>query len=86
MRLFGGENLKNLMGKVGMKKGEPIYHPLLNRTIANAQKKVEERNFEIRKHLLEYDDVLNEQRKFIYEQRNAILKDEDLAKRVRRLR
>jgi preprotein translocase subunit SecA len=82
MRLFGGENLKSLMGKVGMKPGEPIYHPLLNRTIANAQKKVEERNFEIRKHLLEYDDVLNEQRKFIYEQRNAILTDPDLKNRV----
>jgi preprotein translocase subunit SecA len=83
MRLFGGENLKGLMSRVGMKKGEPIYHPLLNRTIENAQKKVEERNFEIRKHLLEYDDVLNEQRKFIYEQRNAILKDEELTERVR---
>jgi len=83
MRLFGGENLKSLMSRVGMKKGEPIYHPLLNRTIANAQKKVEERNFEIRKHLLEYDDVLNEQRKFIYEQRNAILQDPDLKSRVR---
>jgi preprotein translocase subunit SecA len=83
MRLFGGENLKGLMSRVGMKKGEPIYHPLLNRTIENAQKKVEERNFEIRKHLLEYDDVLNEQRKFIYEQRNAILKDEELSERVK---
>jgi preprotein translocase subunit SecA len=83
MRLFGGENLKGLMSRVGMKKGEPIYHPLLNRTIENAQKKVEERNFEIRKHLLEYDDVLNEQRKFIYEQRNAILKDESLSERVK---
>jgi preprotein translocase subunit SecA len=83
MRLFGGENLKGLMSRVGMKPGEPIYHPLLNRTIENAQKKVEERNFEIRKHLLEYDDVLNQQRKFIYEQRDAILKDDDLASRVR---
>jgi preprotein translocase subunit SecA len=83
MRLFGGENLKGLMSRVGMKKGEPIYHPLLNRTIENAQKKVEERNFEIRKHLLEYDDVLNEQRKFIYDQRNAILKDEELSARVK---
>jgi preprotein translocase subunit SecA len=82
MRLFGGENLKSLMSKVGMEKGEPIYHPLLNRTIANAQKKVEERNFEIRKHLLEYDDVLNEQRKFIYDQRNAILSDTNLRERV----
>lgn len=83
MRLFGGENFKNLMSKVGMKPGEPIYHPLLNRTIESAQKKVEERNFEIRKHLLEYDDVLNQQRAFIYEQRNAILKDDDLVERVR---
>jgi len=83
MRLFGGENLKGLMGKIGMKPGEPIYHPLLNRTIENAQKKVEERNFEIRKHLLEYDDVLNEQRKFIYEQRDTILKDDKLLERIR---
>jgi len=83
MRLFGGENYKGLMTKLGMKEGEPIYHPLLNRTIENAQKKVEERNFEIRKHLLEYDDVLNQQRKFIYEQRNAILKDVDLRTRAR---
>ncbi len=83
MRLFGGDNYKGLMTRLGMKPGEPIYHPLLNRTIENAQKKVEERNFEIRKHLLEYDDVLNQQRKFIYEERNAILKDADLKKRAR---
>jgi preprotein translocase subunit SecA len=82
MRLFGGDNFKNLMSKVGMKSGEPIYHPLLNRTIENAQKKVEERNFEIRKHLLEYDDVLNQQRNYIYQQRDEILKDNDLVKRV----
>ena len=82
MRLFGGENYKGLMSRLGMKEGEAIYHPLLNRTIANAQKKVEERNFEIRKHLLEYDDVLNQQRKFIYDQRNEILKDSDLKARA----
>ncbi|HEY9054767.1 MAG TPA: SEC-C metal-binding domain-containing protein, partial [Rectinemataceae bacterium] len=82
MRLFGGESFKNMMSKVGMKPGEPIYHPLLNRTIEGAQKKVEERNFEIRKHLLEYDDVLNRQRAFIYEQRDAILKDADLVSRL----
>ncbi len=82
MRLFGGSNLKNLMMKVGMKAGEPIYHPLLNRTMENAQKKVEERNFEIRKHLLEYDDVLNQQRKFIYEQRDSIIADEELLNRI----
>jgi len=82
MRLFGGEKMKNLMSRIGMTGGEPIYHPMLNRSIENAQKKVEERNFEIRKHLLEYDDVLNQQRKYIYEQRDAILMDQDLKKRV----
>ncbi|HAP44201.1 MAG: preprotein translocase subunit SecA [Spirochaetes bacterium GWD1_61_31] len=83
MRLFGGEKLKNVMQFVGMKPGEAIDHPMLNRTIANAQKKVEERNFEIRKHLLEYDDVLNKQRGFIYDQRDGILADKDLLVRVR---
>jgi preprotein translocase subunit SecA len=82
MRLFGGENFKSLMMKVGMKEGEPIYHPLLNRTIEKAQRRVEERNFEIRKHLLEYDDVLNQQRTFIYDQRDAILAEGDLTERV----
>ncbi|MDR2493715.1 MAG: preprotein translocase subunit SecA [Spirochaetaceae bacterium] len=82
MRLFGGENIKGLMARIGMAPGEPIYHPWLNRSIEKAQKKVEERNFEIRKHLLEYDDVLNQQRKFIYEQRDAILQDTDLKQRV----
>ncbi len=82
MRLFGGENLKRLMAKVGMTAGEPIYHPWLNKSIEKAQKKVEERNFEIRKHLLEYDDVLNEQRGFIYSQRREILTDENLVERI----
>jgi preprotein translocase subunit SecA len=82
MRLFGGANIKNLMSKIGMEPGEPIYHPWLNKSIEKAQKKVEERNFEIRKHLLEYDDVLNQQRKFIYDQRDAILKDKNLKDRV----
>ena len=82
MRLFGGENLKSFMAKVGMKEGEPIYHPWINKSIERAQRRVEDRNFEIRKHLLEYDDVLNEQRKFIYSQRDSILEDPDLHKRV----
>jgi preprotein translocase subunit SecA len=82
MRLFGGDNIKNLMAKIGMTPGEPIYHPWLNKSIERAQRKVEERNFEIRKHLLEYDDVLNQQRKFIYEQRDAILSDAHLVQRV----
>jgi len=82
MRLFGGEKMKRLMSRIGMEKGEPLDHPMLNKSIERAQKKVEERNFEIRKHLLEYDDVLNQQRKFIYDQRDAILVDENLTLRV----
>lgn len=82
MRLFGGERMKRIMTSIGMQPGEPINHPMLNRSIEKAQKKVEERNFEIRKNLLDYDDVLNQQRKFIYEQRDEILYDEDLSKRV----
>ncbi len=81
MRFFG-ENMKNIMSRVGMQDGEPLYHPWINKSIERAQKKVEERNFEIRKHLLEYDDVLNEQRKFIYSRRDEILEDMDLKKRV----
>lgn len=82
MRLFGGERLKRLMSNIGMEPGEPIYHPWLNKSIEKAQSKVEERNFEIRKHLLEYDDVLNEQRTFIYNQRNGILDDDKLVDRI----
>jgi len=82
MRLFGGENIKGLMSRMGMKKGEPIVHPWLNKSIERAQKKVEERNFEVRKHLLEYDDVLNEQRKFIYQRRDEIISDPHLTERI----
>ena len=82
MRLFGGEKMKAMMSRIGMEPGEPIYHPWLTKGIERAQKKVEERNFEIRKHLLEYDDVLNEQRRFMYDQRDAILVDENLKQRI----
>ena len=83
MRLFGrgGTRLKTLMTR-GLPEGEPLNHPIINRSIERAQKRVEERNFEIRKHLLEYDDVLNEQRKYIYSQRDAILSDDALCERV----
>ncbi|MEM5948580.1 preprotein translocase subunit SecA [Spirochaetia bacterium 38H-sp] len=83
MKLFGGGNLKDMMARVGMKPGEPLNHPLINRSIEKAQQRVEDKNYEIRKHLLEYDDVLNEQRKFIYEQRDAILADKNLTARVK---
>ena len=81
MRLFG-ENLRTMMSKVGMKDGEPLAHPWLNKSIARAQKRVEERNFELRKHLLDFDNVLNEQRKYIYGKRDEIMADEDLVQRV----
>jgi preprotein translocase subunit SecA len=83
MRLFGqgGANLKSLMSR-GLPEGEPLNHPIINRSIERAQSRVEERNFDIRKHLLEYDDVLNEQRKYIYDQRDAILRDDSLVERA----
>lgn len=82
MRLFAKDNLKTMLGKVGMSEGEPIEHNMLSKAIEKAQMRVEERNFEIRKHLLEYDDVLNEQRNFIYDQRDQILTDPDLVTRA----
>ena len=82
MRLFGGERMKVMMSRIGMQPGEPIDHPWLNKGIAKAQAKVEDRNFEIRKHLLDYDDVLNEQRTVIYNQRDQLLADDNLADRV----
>lgn len=82
MRLFGGERMKVMMQRIGMQPGEPIDHPWLNKGIEKAQQKVEDRNFEIRKHLLDYDDVLNEQRTVIYNQRDQILADSNLSARV----
>jgi preprotein translocase subunit SecA len=82
MRLFGGEKMKTMMSRIGMQPGEPIDHPWLNKGIKRAQQKVEDRNFEIRKNLLDYDDVLNEQRSVIYEQRDSILADNNLSERV----
>ena len=82
MRLFGGERMKVMMTRIGMQPGEPIDHPWLNKGIEKAQQKVEDRNFEIRKHLLDYDDVLNEQRTVIYSNRDEILGDDNLSTRV----
>ena len=82
MRLFGGDRMKNIMSRIGMQPGEPIYHPWLTKGIEKAQKKVEERNFDIRKNLIDYDDVLNEQREYIYGQRDGILADENLTERI----
>ncbi len=83
MRLFGRgmANVKSIMQR-GLEPGEPLNHPLISRSIERAQKKVEERNFDIRKHLLEYDDVVNSQRSVIYEQRDAIMGDTSLVARI----
>ncbi|MFH0898551.1 MAG: preprotein translocase subunit SecA [bacterium] len=73
MRIFGGERLKSMMIRLGMKEGESIEHKMVSRSIEKAQEKVEKQNFDIRKHLLEYDDVLNQQRTVIYQYRREIL-------------
>jgi preprotein translocase subunit SecA len=78
LRIFGGERITGIMEKLGMGEGEPIEHGLISRAIENAQSKVEGHNFEIRKHLIEYDDVMNQQREVIYGQRREILMGKDL--------
>lgn len=82
LRLFAKDNIRSLVGRLGMNDGEPLEHSMVSRLIESAQKRVEEQNFEIRKHLLQYDDVLNEQRNFIYEQRDAILQDAEIINRA----
>jgi len=82
MRLFGSENIEGLMDRLGMDDSVPIEHKLISRAIENAQKKVENRNFDIRKHVLEYDDVINQQREVIYAERNKVLNGEDLSETV----
>ncbi len=78
MRIFGGDRVKMIMERVGMQDGEPIEHKYTTKAIENAQKKVEGHNFEIRKHLIEYDDVMNKQREVVYSQRRFILAGSDL--------
>lgn len=82
MRLFGSDNISGIMDKLGMEEDEPIEHKIVTRSIESAQKKVEARNFEIRKQVLEYDDVMNQQREVIYDQRRQILEKADLKETV----
>lgn len=82
MRLFGSDNIASIMDKLGMEEDEPIEHKLISRSIEQAQKKVEARNFDIRKHVLEYDDVMNQQREVIYGQRHQVLLGEDLKENI----
>lgn len=82
MRLFGSDNIKGMMDKLGMDEDEPIENKLVTRSIENAQKKVEERNFNIRKQVLQYDDVMNQQREVIYKERRKVLEQADLRETV----
>ncbi|MCR5085614.1 MAG: preprotein translocase subunit SecA [Succinivibrionaceae bacterium] len=86
MKLFGSERLKNMMRRMGMEEGEPLEHRLVTRAIESAQRKVETRNFDIRKNLLDYDNVANEQRKVIYEERNSLLDGEDVGETIANIR
>jgi preprotein translocase subunit SecA len=86
MRIFAGDRVRSIMERLKMPDGEAIEAGIVNRSIENAQRKVEARNFDMRKQLLEYDDVANDQRKVIYQQRNEILESENLDATVRGLR
>ncbi|MDU5736928.1 MAG: preprotein translocase subunit SecA, partial [Veillonella sp.] len=78
MRIFGADNITGIMDKLGMEEDEPIEHSLITKSIERAQKKVEDHNYNIRKYVLEYDDVMNQQREVLYEQRRRILRNESL--------
>ncbi|MBA6335885.1 MULTISPECIES: preprotein translocase subunit SecA [unclassified Colwellia] len=86
MRIFASERISNMMRKLGMEHGEAIEHPWVTRSIENAQRKVEGRNFDIRKQLLEFDDVSNDQRQVIYEQRNELMDEADIADVIKNIR
>ncbi len=82
MRIFGSERMDSMLQKLGLKEGEAIVHPWINKALEKAQQKVEARNFDIRKNLLKFDNVMNEQRKVIFEQRIGIMKGEDVAETI----
>jgi preprotein translocase subunit SecA len=86
MRIFGSERVSGLMQRLGMEEGEAIEHAWVSRAIENAQRKVEGRNFDIRKQLLEYDDVANEQRKIVYEERNRLMDVDDISANIEVMR
>lgn len=86
MRIFASDRVAGLMQKLGMEEGEAIEHPWVSKAIQNAQRKVEAHNFDIRKNLLEFDDVANDQRKVIYEQRNELMATEDISEIIQSIR
>ena len=86
LKIFAGDRLNTIMVRLKMPEGEAIEHPLVSRSLESAQRKVEQRNFDIRKQLLEYDDVANDQRKVIYQQRNELLDSSDIAETINAMR
>ena len=86
MRIFASERVKGIMQRLGMEKGQAIEAKIVSKSIENAQRKVEGHNFDIRKNLLEYDDVANDQRKVVYQQRSELLEDEDIKDSIEEIR
>lgn len=86
MRIFGSEKISGVLQRLGMPEGEALVHPWITKALEKAQKKVEERNFDIRKDLLKYDNVMNEQRKIIYTERRNIMEEEDVSDTIREMR
>lgn len=86
MRIFGSERMSSMLEKMGLPEGEPLVHPWISKALEKAQQKVEERNFDIRKNLLKYDNVMNDQRKVIYDQRKELMKTSDVSETVAEMR
>ena len=86
MRIFGSERLDGMLQKLGLEEGEAVIHPWINKAVEKAQSKVEAHNFEIRKQLLKYDDVMNDQRQVVFAQRREIMHDQDVSETVREMR
>lgn len=86
MRIFGSERMDSMLQKLGLQEGEAIYHPWINKALEKAQQKVEARNFDIRKNVLKFDDVMNDQRKVVYEQRRDLMQAKNVAEDVADMR
>ncbi|MBK1836315.1 preprotein translocase subunit SecA [Azospirillum sp. YIM B02556] len=86
MRIFGSERMDSMLQRLGLKEGEAIIHPWINKALEKAQQKVEAHHFEVRKNLLKFDNVMNDQRKVVYEQRHEVMESEDIAEEIREMR
>ena len=85
MRIFGSDRMDSMLRRLGLQEGEAITHPWVNKALEKAQEKVEQRNFEIRKNLLRFDDVMNDQRKVVYEQRKDLMRSMDVSETVKEM-